>query len=487
MWSCAAAAFFAIVASPVDASGDPASSTIRLHPTRAPVTYGASSRRSTGNSFLSVRRTRTHVGTKVSLRAERDASLHRMRARSQMLHALQYYGEVSIGSPPQSFTVIFDTGSGHLLVPSATCEDPACEKHKRYHAGNSSGSIPIGWEDDPLKRADDPSDRDTKVLNFAAGNAVGQFTRDRVCLGDSSSFCAMADFIEMSEESDDPFKDAEWDGVFGLGQGVSDAAEFNIMGVLATDSAPKMRKPIFAVYLGRDIQDEAEITFGDWREERMLSPFTWVNVSVEGYWQFEFNDFLIDGKPVSFCQNFENKRCQAVLDTGSSLMMGPQDITDKLLKLLHFDNGTNANCTESSPFPKFGFSIGGKAFEMQKDDYMDRSPDPTLPEGIENCWAHLMPIGDTGRGPIFVLGMPFLRTFYTAYDVSLKRIGIAPARHEPPRGAEPSSAAEAHLVAVRPAGDDLEGPNSPRVSNERKKEKAAVPSAKAAVSMKKAI
>lgn len=436
------------------------STTVRLRATTGP-TFSpnglAASRlaRHKRVSFLGVGRARSQLSAaeaaRVQERAEFQESLGRMRAQSQQLHALQYYGEVSVGTPPQTFKVIFDSGSGHLLVPSASCESKACEGHRRFSENSSSTLIPIAWADEPLKKAESDTDRDTDVITFAMGDCMGQYARDRICLGGA---CTTADFVEMTEESDDPFRRAEWDGILGLGQSLSEVNEFNVMGLMANDTSAGLRRPVFAVYLGRHVEDEAEITFGDYHESRMQGPLTWVPVSEEGYWQFQFTDFTIDGKKVDLCAKYGERRCQAVLDTGSSLMMGPKDTVDSLVTLLNFGKDTMINCTQDHKFPKLGLVVGGQTLEMDSDDYMDRWHPEGQPKGVDRCWGHLLPVRDTGRGPIFVLGMPFLRAFYTVYDVRASKIGIAKASRSPPTA---EAKEDVRLVSLRPAGGDGDG------------------------------
>merc|ERR1719401_488895 len=144
----------------------------------------------------------------------------------QRIHKTAYWGSVSLGSPPQHFKVIFDTGSGNLIVPSSQCTVPGCKPHKKYDSKASTTSQAVSNE----------KGEGNAEISFGTGDIAGDFYRDKMCIGES--LCIDSSFIAADRESTEPFREIPFDGIMGLGfKDLSMGKGFNIIDDLYAQGA----------------------------------------------------------------------------------------------------------------------------------------------------------------------------------------------------------------------------------------------------------
>lgn len=346
----------------------------------------------------------------------------RSKSSTKVVHKTAYYGQVEIGTPRQSFTVVFDTGSGNLMIPSTYCPSRACTMHRRFDRKASTTAEDIE-ADGSASRPGAP--RDEITVTFGTGEISGIFLQDDVCIG---SICASTRFVGATSETDDPFTAFNFDGVLGLAlPQMAQGPEFSVMDHLVSSGA--LKQPLFSVFLSDSDAEGSEITFGDIKGDRMASEMFWQPVSKDtGYWQVQIKDITINNQPMSFCNN-----CQVAVDTGTSQLAGPTDVISKLAG--HLD--VKSDCSNYNALPDLGFIVGEHILNLKPQDYVDK--------GSEGCEVSLMPLDvPPPNGPLFIFGDPFLRKYYTAYDRTNSRVGFAAARHAD----VPVSESSALLVAM---------------------------------------
>merc|ERR1719389_1613342 len=118
---------------------------------------------------------------------------HSLRYKSvaavQRIHKTAYWGSMTLGTPPQDFKVIFDTGSGNLIIPSSDCTVPGCQPHKKYNHRSSTSSAAVANE----------KGESSSEITFGTGQISGDFYKDNMCIGES--LCITANFIAAEKET----------------------------------------------------------------------------------------------------------------------------------------------------------------------------------------------------------------------------------------------------------------------------------------------
>lgn len=387
-----------------------------------------------------------------------------------------YFGNVTVGYPPQEFSMVMDTGSGHVLVPFERCSSIPCVKRRRY----SSQKTQTGWDIDHDGTPVDGGERDQATIAFGTGEVIGEFVSDLVCVSsaaqtrslsrkDTPLGCARVRIVAAVEMTKEPFNSFEFDGVLGLGlQSLALTPEFSFFRTMSASKG--IDSPYFSIFLGHRSDDQAEIVFGDYKHERLSGGIRWAPVQKpeSGYWQLKIESIFIGQEKLQICDAGD---CRAVVDTGTSSLAVPKanivEFQKRLVRKVQ-DNRTDIDCRkESGPEIRFRIS-GGFMLSLNPDDYARPAPfvagedlisrlkSGTAANPVSSkrraqqtyCRPHMIPVDKLTGGPTFILGEPILRKYISVFDWSVPRVGFAPVSKDWSKPHDKLSAPSADVVTV---------------------------------------
>ncbi|XP_078277169.1 pepsin A-like [Rhinoraja longicauda] len=310
---------------------------------------------------------------------------------------LSYFGTISIGNPPQSFTVIFDTGSANLWVPSGYCSSPPCKNHRRF---NPSASTTFQMSSKYV------------AIQYGTGSMTGVLGYDTVRVSDID--ITHQEFgLSMTEPGTFLYY-AKFDGILGLAY--PNIASSGATAVFDNMMAERLvEEPMFAFYLTRERgQPGSEVVFGGVDPNHYTGQIHWVPVTRQGYWQILVNSVKINGQVVA-CQD----GCQAIVDTGTSLLTGPSYAISTIQRMIGASQQSNGmayvDCRYLPRMPYVTFTISGVDYPLPPSAYVLK----------ESCTSGFASMSLGGREELWILGDVFIGEYYSIFDRGTNRVGLA--------------------------------------------------------------
>ncbi|XP_068156790.1 cathepsin D [Drosophila tropicalis] len=320
---------------------------------------------------------------------------------------IEYYGNIALGTPPQQFRVIFDTGSANTWLPSSNCPktNVACQRHRRYNASNSASHV---------------FDGRNFSLSYGSGTVTGYLSKDTLHIAGVK--VANISFGQALLQHQAVFSSVTFDGIVGLGMSRI-AWPGTTPFVQRLCELKLVDQCLFSVYIRRNALNSTrkyggEIVFGGIVEYQFDGNLHYAPITPSGYWKLRIAKVFVG-------QNKEvDGPVNGILDTGTSLILVPEYIFDDLHLALgaKVHGGHYILSCQLQNLPNIRLIIEGAEFVITPRDYVIEIDDKTV-SNSSFCVSVFVPIVMN----FWVLGDIFLSRYYTVYDFDKKRIGLAKA------------------------------------------------------------
>lgn len=301
----------------------------------------------------------------------------------------QFYGPITIGTPPQEFTVIFDTGSSNLWLPAKGCKSIACLTHPKF---DNTSSTSFKYDGRSL------------VMNYGKGSCAGTVGVDSVNFGGYD--VQGVDFGLMTTVSVN-FAVTKAAGILGLAyKAISEDALPPVFELLVEQGL--VANATFSFFLTKKAgADGSTLILGGYDPKYALTDFKYYPLINDTYYIIQVADFGVNGTSLG-----GGKQYAGVVDSGTSLIVGSPTAVLALLRLLP----SKPDCSKIDTYPSIFFTLGTDVYEIGPEYY--------ILEDLGQCLLGIMSMdGLPFEG--FILGDVFIRQYYTIFDYGASRVGFA--------------------------------------------------------------
>ncbi|EIW72675.1 hypothetical protein TREMEDRAFT_66993 [Tremella mesenterica DSM 1558] len=296
-----------------------------------------------------------------------------------------YLCEIQAGTPPKSFLMIMDTGSSDTWLPDAACSN--CGSH-----------LTLGTDTSSTFKASDQ----VFTVTYGSGEVNGTLCQDDLTIAGMT--LKAHTFGTVTSESSQ-FSKTFADGLMGLAFDTLSQQRVDTP-VESLVQAGLIKEGILGIALGRvaDGQNDGELVFGRADSSKLDASTTQTLpvTSQNGFWQVALGGVTVDGKVVS-------QQRQAILDTGTTLLLAPQQ-----------DQGMfSIPCTTDAVVE---MTFGNVAFQIDPRDLIFQPLNNADPTG--QCLSSVM-AGTVTDDQTWLMGDVLLKNLYMATDVGQRTISLS--------------------------------------------------------------